>query len=178
MTLKAKLYGDLPYRTFRPEARHHTRRIGVAVYKVANIAIGQARDARRELAGRLNQLIASRTDGIVAELDRLRTRSSDIEAAAVISIEGLAVATSSGDEVDEERLGAMSAAMLALGERISAELGRGTLDQVLIQGDAGYAVLMPLDENSVLCALAGEEAKLGLVYLDLQRALSAVRALR
>ena len=123
-------------------------------------------------------LIASRIDRIVAQLDRMRALSSDIEAAAVISIEGLTVASSVGDEINEARLGAMSAAMLALGERIAAELGRGTLDEVMIKGDAGYAVLMPLDENSVLCALAGEEAKLGLIYLDMRRALMELRALQ
>ncbi len=123
-------------------------------------------------------MIASRIDRIVAQLERMRALSSDIEAAAVISIEGLTVASSIGDEVDEERLGAMSAAMQALGERIADELGRGTLDQVMIQGDAGYALLMPLDENSVLCALAGQEAKLGLVYLDMRRALTTLRELR
>ena len=127
---------------------------------------------------KVDGLIASRTDRIVAQLERMRTLSSDIEAAAVISIEGLTVASSIGDEINEERLGAMSAAMLALGERIADELGRGALDQVMIQGDAGYAVLMPLDENTVLCALAGEEAKLGLVYLDMRRALTALRKLR
>lgn len=123
-------------------------------------------------------LIASRIDRIVAQLDQMRALSSDIEAAAVISIEGLTVASSVGDEIDEARLGAMSAAMLALGERIAAELGRGTLDEVMIKGDAGYAVLMPLDENSVLCALASEEAKLGLIYLDMRRALMELRALQ
>lgn len=123
-------------------------------------------------------MIASRTDGIVTQLDRLRALSLDVEAAAVISIEGLTVASSLSDDIDEERLAAMSAAMLALGERIAAELRRGALDQVMIQGDAGYAVLMPLDERSVLCALAGNDAKLGLVFLDMRRALTALRALR
>ena len=133
---------------------------------------------KARLARKAEALIASRTEGIVAHLERLRADSSDIEAAAVISIEGLTLASSIGDEIDEERLAAMSAGMLALGERIAAELERGSLDQVLIQGDAGYAVLMPLDENSVLCALAGVEATLGLIYLDMRRALSALRALR
>lgn len=81
------------------------------------------------------------------------------------------------EELDEERLGSMSAAMLALGERIAQELGRGSLDQVTIEGEAGYAVLMTMDDNSVLCALAGDEAKLGLLYHDMRRALRQMRAL-
>jgi len=122
-------------------------------------------------------LIASRTDRITKQLDRLRALSPDIDGVAFVSIEGLIIASSIAEELDGERLGAMSAAMLALGERIAAELGRGALDQVMIKGEAGYAVLMTVDETSVFCVLAGEEAKLGLVYLDMQRALSELRAL-
>lgn len=122
-------------------------------------------------------MIASGTDHITRQLDSLRAKSPDVDALAVISIEGLPLAVSLAEQLDEERLGAMSAAMLALGERIAHELGRGALEQVMIQGDAGYAVLMTLDENSVLCALASDEAKLGLVYVDMRRALSELRAL-
>lgn len=82
------------------------------------------------------------------------------------------------EELDDERLGAMSAAMLALGERIADELGRGPLDQVTIKGEAGYAILMIVDESSVLCVLAADEAKLGLVHLDMRRTVSDLRALK
>ena len=115
-------------------------------------------------------LIAAKTDRISKQLGDFMALSSDIDAAAVISIEGLTISCVISDDLDEERLAAMSAAMLALGERIAFELGRGTLDQVIIRGDAGYAVMMTVNERAVLCALAGEEAKLGLVILDMQRA--------
>lgn len=122
-------------------------------------------------------MIASRTDGVIKQLDRLRTISPDIEVAAVVSIEGLIIARSMAEELEDERLGAMSAAMLALGERIADELGRGPLDQVTIKGEEGYAVLMTVDESSVLCVLAADEAKLGLVYLDMWRTVSDLREL-
>jgi hypothetical protein len=64
----------------------------------------------------------------------------------------------------------MSAAMLSLGERIAGELGRGTLDQVYIRGHSGYVILMSVGEEAVLTSLAREEAKLGLVFLDMRRA--------
>ena len=44
-------------------------------------------------------------------------------------------------------MAAMSAAMLALGERIAAELGRGELDQVYIKGDSGYVLLMSVTKR-------------------------------
>jgi predicted regulator of Ras-like GTPase activity (Roadblock/LC7/MglB family) len=73
-------------------------------------------------------------------------------------------------DVEEDRVSAMSAAMLSLGERIAMELGRGTLDQVYIRGDDGYVLLLDVGEEAVLTVLARKEAKLGLVFLDMKRA--------
>jgi hypothetical protein len=60
--------------------------------------------------------------------------------------------------------------MLSLGERIASELGRGSLEQVYIKGEKGYVVLMSVGEDAVLTALAREQAKLGLILLDMRRA--------
>ena len=85
-------------------------------------------------------------------------------------MDGLTIATALPDDVEEDRVAAMSAAMLSLGERISTELGRGSLDQVYIRGNNGYVILMSTGEEAVLTLLAREQAKLGLVFLDMRRA--------
>ncbi len=121
-------------------------------------------------------MIATGAERISKRLDRLRDMSADIDALALVSIEGLVIARSGQGELDDERIGAMSAAMLALGERIADELERGKLDQIVIKGHAGIALLMTLDENAVLCALTADEAKLGLLTLDLRRIASHLRA--
>jgi len=72
---------------------------------------------------------------------------------------------------------AMSAAMLSLGERIATELGRGSLEQVYIKGSNGYVMLMSVGEDAVLTALARENAKLGLILLDMRRAVEALSKL-
>jgi len=69
---------------------------------------------------------------------------------------------------------AMSAAMLSLGERIATELGRGGLEQVYIKGSSGYVILMSIGNQAVLTALAGENAKLGLILLDMHRTVEAL----
>jgi hypothetical protein len=71
----------------------------------------------------------------------------------------------------------MSAAMLSLGERIAAELGRGSLEQVFIKGSNGYVLLMAVAEDAVLTALARENAKLGLLLLDMCRATESLTKL-
>ena len=66
----------------------------------------------------------------------------------------------------------MSAAMLSLGERIATELGRGLLDQVYIHGNNGFAILMAVGEDAVLTAMIKEDSKLGIILLDMKRAVS------
>lgn len=112
----------------------------------------------------------SRTEMMVDRLRDLQTSTPDIEASAVVSVDGLIMASSLPADVEEDRVSAMSAAMLSLGERIAGELGRGMLDQVYIRGDQGYVILMSVGEEAVLTALARTDAKLGLVFLDMRRA--------
>jgi predicted regulator of Ras-like GTPase activity (Roadblock/LC7/MglB family) len=114
----------------------------------------------------------SRTEQMVARLRDLRVSTPDIEASAVVSVDGLIIASDLPADVEEDRVSAMSAAMLSLGERIAGELGRGMLDQVYIRGDSGYVILMSVGEEAVLTSLARQDAKLGLVFLDMRRAAS------
>jgi predicted regulator of Ras-like GTPase activity (Roadblock/LC7/MglB family) len=112
----------------------------------------------------------SRTEQMVARLKDLQISTPDIEASAVVSVDGLIIASALPSDVEEDRVSAMSAAMLSLGERIAGELGRGVLDQVYIRGVNGYVILMSVGEEAVLTVLAHKDAKLGLVFLDMRRA--------
>ncbi|OGO66727.1 MAG: hypothetical protein A2029_00160, partial [Chloroflexi bacterium RBG_19FT_COMBO_47_9] len=95
----------------------------------------------------------------------MQASSADIEASSVVSVDGLTIAAALPQSVEEDRVAAMSAAMLSLGERIASELGRGALEQVYIKGANGYVVLMSVGNEAVLTALARENAKLGLLLL-------------
>ena len=112
----------------------------------------------------------SRAQMMVERLRDLQASSPDIEASAIVSVDGLTIASALPQGVEEDRVSAMSAAMLSLGERIANELGRGGLDQVYIKGREGYVILMSVGEEAVLTALARERAKLGLIFLDMRRA--------
>ena len=113
--------------------------------------------------------MASRTEQMVARLRDLQAGTADIEASAVVSVDGLIMASSLPADVEEDRVSAMSAAMLSLGERIAGELGRGMLDQVYVKGGNGYVILMSIGEEAVLTTLVRQNAKLGLIFLDMRR---------
>jgi len=112
----------------------------------------------------------SRTELMVDRLKKMQAASPEIEASAVVSVDGLIMASALPVDAEEDRVSAMSAAMLSLGERIAGELGRGTLEQVYIRGDSGYVILTAIGEEAVLTAMAREDAKLGLIFLEMRRA--------
>jgi len=102
-------------------------------------------------------------------LRELQANTPDVESSAVVSVDGLIIASSLPAGIEEDRVSAMSAAMLSLGERIAGELGRGLLDEVYIHGDQGYVLLVSVGAEAVLTVLAREKAKLGLVFLEMRR---------
>jgi len=111
----------------------------------------------------------SLTEQITDRLRDMQASTPDTEAYAVVSVDGLIMASALPSNVEEDRVSAMSAAMLSLGERIASELGRGELDQVYIKGDDGYVFLAAVGDEVVLTALCRKGAKLGMVFLDMRR---------
>ena len=112
----------------------------------------------------------SRAEQMVERLRSMQAAAPDIEASAIVSVDGLIMASALQQGVEEDRVSAMSAAMLSLGERISSELGRKGLEQVYIKGDKGSIVLTSVGQEAVLTALARQDAKLGLIFLEMRRA--------
>jgi uncharacterized protein len=119
-------------------------------------------------------LSKSRTEQLNDRLRDLQASSGDVEAAAIVSVDGLSMASSLPANIEEDRVSAMSAAMLSLGERISSELGRGELEQVMVKGESGYVILTAVGEEAVLTVLARSDAKLGLIFLDVNRTVEAL----
>ena len=112
----------------------------------------------------------SHTDLLTNRLRDLRVNAPDVEASAIVSVDGLIIASALPENAEEDRVSAMSAAMLSLGERIASELGRRTLEQVYVKGDDGYVLLSAIGEEAVLTVMARSGAKLGLVFLEMRRA--------
>lgn len=115
-----------------------------------------------------------RSEMINSILSDLNGSSTDIEASAVLSTDGLMIASLLQAGMDEDRVGAMSAALLSLGDRTATELNRGVLEQVLIKGDNGYILMTHAGTEAVLTVLAKKNARLGLIFLDVRRAADSI----
>jgi uncharacterized protein len=116
----------------------------------------------------------SREERLAAALDALMENSQDILASALVSLDGFTMAAALPDSMQDDRVGAMSAAILGLGERAAAELGRGALTQVFIEGESGYVMLIAAGDKAVLTCIADIEAKLGLVLYDMRDAAETI----
>lgn len=118
-----------------------------------------------------------RSELLVSVLSELNGASADIEATGLVSTDGLMIAAVLPATLDEDRVGAMSAAMLSLGDRTAQELTRGELEQVLIKGKSGYVLMTYAGNEAVLTVLAKPNAKLGLIFLDVKRAANNIAEL-
>ena len=97
--------------------------------------------------------------------------TTDVQGAALVTPDGLPLAASLPGGMDEERVSAMSASMLSLGERIGMELARGTIDRIFVEGNKGFGILTGCGQDAVLLVLASESAKQGLLMLEIKRVL-------
>lgn len=110
--------------------------------------------------------LAHRLEAALADLLRALP---EIEAAALVTVDGLPMASALPDGMNEDRVAAMSAALLSLGERAADGLGRGGLAQVSIEGEDGSVHLLAAGEEAVLVAVTAAGAKAGLVLFELRR---------
>jgi uncharacterized protein len=116
----------------------------------------------------------SKSDQIAKILKTLSTTTPDVEGAAIVDNDGLMIASALSQDLDEDSVAAMSAALLGLGERIVGELRRGEFEMVMIRGSNGFTILVRSGGSAVLAVLATKGAKLGLIFLDLSRAASEI----
>ena len=116
----------------------------------------------------------TRADLLAGTLDEFIEVSPEVEAAAIVSADGLPIASALPDRVEEERLAAMSAALLILGERAASGMGKGELSQIMVETGEGYVILMSAGPQAVLIAVTSGQAKAGLTLFEMRRMAASV----
>ncbi|QGM48000.1 hypothetical protein H2LOC_008590 [Methylocystis heyeri] len=124
---------------------------------------------------RKQENMMSRVDEIHQVLHKLSTQSLGVEGSALISEDGLMIASALGENMEESRVAGITATLLSLGGRASAEFKRGSVQEVIVRGDHGYAVLIGAGRGTLLLALTDETSKLGLVFFDMREAVAKLQ---
>ncbi len=105
---------------------------------------------------------------IRAVLHELLNASPYVKAVAVVRVSGLTVEAVMPPEIEQERVSAMSAVMLLLGQRITEAMQSGLLDKVYIKGAEGHIIMMAVGSEAVLTVQASERAALGLLFVEMR----------
>lgn len=109
-------------------------------------------------------------------LSRLNSISKEIEASAVMTRDGLTLASKIRDDVNQDRLGAMCASLLSLSDKTAKELSRGNLKQVLIEGDQGCILIVHIGKRAVLAVVSKPSSNLGMVFLEARKIAKEIEA--
>jgi uncharacterized protein len=116
-------------------------------------------------------LYESQYDYMLRGLQNLVRENADIEAAILVTADGLFI--SSFPDIEDQYRMDLIAASSAAGASLAASLidttNREGPGQVYIEGERGYIVLVPLFKETVLVVLARKEAQIGLIFLDIPR---------
>jgi len=102
-------------------------------------------------------------------LKKLLGAIPEVKAAAIVSAEGLPIASALPQGVDETRIAAMTAALLSLSERAIIEMNKGDFDQLYVKGSSGYLLILQAGPNAVLTVSTTQDVRLGLILLDCRR---------
>lgn len=111
---------------------------------------------------------------LAAELNDFLHAAPDVEAAAVASREGITLASALPDDADVDRIGAVSADLLALAQQTAAHLDRGGMRQLFVEGEQGFVFLLAAGEQAVLTAVTARTASLGPVIHEMRRSADAL----
>ena len=121
--------------------------------------------------------MAINTEKLGHILQNFVSTTLDVQGAAMVTPDGLPLASTLPGGMDDERVSAMSAAMLSLGDRIGKELARGDIDRIYVEGEEGFSILTSCGEDAVFLVLAGKAAKQGVLMLEIKRTLAELRKL-
>ncbi len=119
----------------------------------------------------------ARFDELTKVLKTLLSSSPGVEASALISTDGLMIASALPQGLDDTRVAGMTATLLNLGTRASTEFQRGAISEVIVRGEQGYAVMISAGRGALLLVLATESTPLGMIFFDMREAIKSIKTI-
>ncbi len=92
-----------------------------------------------------------------------------IRGVAVVSTDGLPMASAVDAKIGEAELAALASSMLSIGSTAIDNLKKGELDSIYVKCDKGYILLRYSGPLAVVLFITEENARLGPLLLELKR---------
>jgi predicted regulator of Ras-like GTPase activity (Roadblock/LC7/MglB family) len=117
-----------------------------------------------------------KSDRIADVLSELLRESADIIGAAVVGTDGLVYSANVPNrDMDVDMVGAGAAAVLGLSKRSVQQFKRGNFTRVLIQGDDGNIIVVPLNDDTLLVTLTPGGVNLGMAFAEAKDAVAQLQ---
>lgn len=100
-----------------------------------------------------------------------------VEASAVVSRDGLLMASDIPGSVQAETFAAVAATMVGSSEVVIHELHRGKHARIIVESKDGNIVAMGAGPMAILVAMTGPTFALGLILVEMNRATEKIKAL-
>ena len=111
-------------------------------------------------------------------LAQLLQESADIQGVAIVGVDGLVYSANVPQkEMNEDMVGATSAAVLGLSKRSTDQLKRGGFKQTLIQGDDGNIIVTTINHETLLVGLTAANVNLGMVFAEMRTMVSTLNGI-
>jgi uncharacterized protein len=100
-----------------------------------------------------------------------------IEASAVVSRDGLLIASDIPQNVHAETFAAMTATMLGAAETAVEELNKGVVDRIIIEGKDVKIIGTGTGQKAILIVMTEPNTRLGLVLVEMDKAKEKIKGL-
>jgi hypothetical protein len=120
--------------------------------------------------------VVAEEDALLATMRALQEKVTGITGTAVASRDGLIVKEDTGG-VDPDNLAALAATWLSLAQRMSTEVGQGTLREAMTRSSGGSVTIYAIGAQAVLVIIGDEGLDTARLHRESQAALDAIRAL-
>ena len=119
-------------------------------------------------------MVPGRQAQILEVLKEMKKENPNFAALAVVTPDGLPMSSLLPDDVEEDRVAAISATLSSLAERASNELKMGKLEQTYAKGENGYILVMSIKGVATLLAVTDKNAKLGMVMFNMKEGIRKI----
>ena len=107
-------------------------------------------------------------------LQKLKS-SGDIEGAAVITRDGLLIASELSESIDGDTFAAMSATMTGAAETAIQELKKSSADRIIVESKNTKLITTGAGEQAILTCIVDPDAKLGLILMEMKKAANLIQ---
>lgn len=106
---------------------------------------------------------------ILSDLLKGLEEEGDVEGSAIVTRDGLLIASGLPEDIDSETFAAMSATMLGAAETAVCELKKDEVGIIIVEGKEAKLITRNAGLNAFLVAMVSTDANLGLILIEMSK---------